>query len=135
MTIRWLTKKDHDACGIIDGDWTSVDFEQQGKRSNVVGVVVEAADESVAGFAVYQSLSRHLELLRLAVSPLHRRRGVGSLMMRRLVAKLGDQKTCILADVPERSLDLQLFLKQQHFRCIGHGEELDTYRFEYLLTV
>jgi GNAT superfamily N-acetyltransferase len=82
---------------------------------------------------VYEMHRHHIELLRFAVAPDKRRRGVATSMMARLTMKLGNVRNRIYIDVPERLLAFQLFLKACRIPCLninreGYGE---TYEFEY----
>lgn len=70
------------------------------------------------------------------VLPEWRRKGVASQLVATLKTLMGEER-CeqIVAEVPETSLDAQLFLKSQDFRCVetlpNHKENESWYRFIY----
>ena len=77
-------------------------------------------EQQVAGFMIYELHKSRLHVLNFAVHEDHRRRGVGTQMLEKLVGKLtDDRRTRILLEVRERNLDAQLFFKAANFRAIS----------------
>lgn len=104
-------------------------------RQHCIGMVAELRGRVVA-FMVYELHKYRLHLLRLAVHPDCRRRGVGSQMVARLIGKLeSHRRPRLTAEVRESNLAAQLFLRSQGLTCIGtvrgHYEDTgeDCYRF------
>ncbi len=83
-----------------------------------LGMVATHGDD-VIGYALYILWSDHVEIMDLAVSPRHRRAGVGRQMMVRMVDKLGTRRTRLDWLVRETCLDAQLFAKACGLRAIG----------------
>jgi len=129
---RWLIQCDLRAVvGIeklcVDDPWTEKDFLKALRNcAALVAEQVHADDqENVVGFVVYGFTPRSLQIINMGVHPEHRRRGVGKKLIARLRGKLGGmgtkvgepQRTRLTADVCERNLNMQLFLKSQGFKA------------------
>lgn len=70
----------------------------------------------VLGVFVYELHKRHLQLLRLAVSPWSQNVGIGSEIIDKLKSKLRDHlRTAICLEVRETDLLAQLFFKRHGF--------------------
>ena len=97
-------------------------------------------DESdhVQGFMIYELHKSRIHILNFAVDPIHRRSGVGSEMIVKLVAKLAFQRrNRIVLEVRESNLDAQLFFQKLGFRATGVLKDFyedcpeDAYLFQY----
>jgi len=119
---RWLVRRDLpeavaiDAAGFGPAAWGEEDFLAHLRHRARIGSAAEIGGRVVA-FCVYELRERELGILRLAVHPRWRRRGVGGLVVAWLARKLsGHRRTSIEALVPERMLEAQLFLRSCGFR-------------------
>lgn len=116
--------------------WTSERFIRVLREPNAAGKVAECG-ATVAGFLVYEQHPDHYAVLRLAVHPKWRRRGVGKRLLADLVGKLKYSRPQILATVSERNLGGQLFLRELGFKCGAIAEDPDgiedAYMFAYTL--
>ncbi len=138
---RWMVRRDLPEVLAIEAashaePWGEEDFLRVLRHRNVIGMVTEAVapDQPVVGFMVYELLPDSYHLLDLAVSPLHRRRRVGSAMVKKLVSKLpGSKRSHITVDVREESLDAQLFLRACGFRAVAVLRKQQAYRFRWSL--
>jgi ribosomal-protein-alanine N-acetyltransferase len=93
--------------------WTENDLIKVLRERNVIGMVVEE-NEAIIGFVVYELQKTSINILNLAVHPDHRRRKVGTAIMKKLKAKLTHNRRQYLTyDVRESNLDAHLFLKSQ----------------------
>ena len=123
VQIRWLIRRDMTdvlqiEAGSFENAWTEEDFLCCLRQRNCIGMVAEE-NHDVIGFMIYELHKSQLRVLNFAVMPQMRRRGVGSLMIQRLVDKLSQQRRKdILLDVRESNLDAQLFYKSQGFRAV-----------------
>ncbi|MDR3638871.1 MAG: N-acetyltransferase [Isosphaeraceae bacterium] len=141
VPVRWMIRDDVAAVLSIEGasfdrPWGAAELLSALRTEGVVGVVAESGG-CVAGFMVYAPRGRAIDVLRLAVAPGARRRGVGRQLLGRLAARLAPAgRTRIALGVPERLLTAQLFLRACGFRAIaierGEGGETreDVYVFE-----
>jgi len=104
------------------------------------GSVMEVGGVAV-GYLVYrptwEGAKRWVRLERIVIDPKYRRRGCGTVLIRRLILKASERGVeGIVAYVPERLLGVQLFLSSVGFWATGvrrakvTGED-DEYRLEY----
>lgn len=123
INIRWFDfKRDLDSMTFIDAKafeeyWTYNDFEQRLKEKSVTCLVAEVENETV-GFLVYELFLHRFLLVRLGVLPAHRRKGVGSTLLKELKSKLTQKRELIFAEVRERNLPVQLFLSSQGYKAV-----------------
>lgn len=123
VQIRWLIRRDMTEVLRIEQQsfefaWTEEDFLCCLRQRNCIGMVAER-DHEIVGFMIYELHKSRLNILNFAVSADHRRHGVGSQMVLRLIDKLSQQRRKeILLEVRERNLDAQMFFKQQSFRAV-----------------
>lgn len=116
--VRWLIRRDMpDVLRIesesFDYPWDDDDFLSALRQRNCIGMVTEV-DFHVVGFIVYELHPKHVDVLNVAVSRRHRRRGVGAAMIERL--KLSQQRrNSLQVTVRESNLDALLFFKSQGF--------------------
>lgn len=128
--LRWMVRADLPAVlaierRVFDTPWNESEFSRMLSHPHAIGMVSEDSVSGVmVGYMVYELAKRRLEIHNLAVSPWHRRRGVGAIMVGALKSKLSsERRTRLVADVRERNLDAQLFFKRLGFRAIriSHG--------------
>lgn len=105
--------------------WSTEDFvrvQRQPKANGRVAVVGSGwkKSERIVGYIFYQLFPAHVRILRLAVTPDCRRRGVGRRLVEVLENTLDPHKySLILVEVRETSLTAQLFFRAAGFRAIG----------------
>jgi [ribosomal protein S18]-alanine N-acetyltransferase len=131
--IRWMIRRDMpEVLGIeaagFEFPWLEDDFIRSLRQRNCIGMVAEH-DDRVVGFMIYQLSKARIHVLNFAVADDYRRRGVGSQMIAKLIAKLSCQRRSRIAlEVRETNLAAQLFFRQNGFRAVSvlHGHYSDT---------
>lgn len=122
--VRWMIRRDMLEVLSIEKEafefpWSDEDFTRCLRQRNCIGMVAELAD-SVVGFMIYELHRSRLHMLNFAVARSHRRLGIGSQLMRKLVAKLApERRTRIVLEVRETNLPAQLFFRSFGFRAIS----------------
>lgn len=140
VQCRWLVQRDFDE-GIQEIESQLGDLRLPVnhlinflRTRNCDGLVAEDEDFRVLGYAVYELCNPFCRVLRLAVDEKYRREGVGRALIAKLKSKLSESRRPFLEFmVPERALDLQLFLKSQNFVAIGIGEPDNNGNTSYLM--
>ena len=122
--IRWMIRRDMPEVLDIEDEsfefpWLEEDFIRCLRQRNCIGMVAEHEDR-VVGFMIYELYKNRIHVLNFAVGSEHRRRGVASQMVAKLVAKLSAQRrNRILLEVRETNLDAQLFFRESGFRAVS----------------
>lgn len=122
--IRWMIRRDMPEVLATEAEsfefpWLEDDFIRCLRQRNCIGMVAEHGDR-VVGFMIYELHRTRIHLLNFAVSAAYRRRGVGSQMLAKLVAKLSSQRRSrIILEVRETNLDAQLFFRENGFRAVS----------------
>lgn len=124
VAIRWMIRRD--MAEILDIErasfeypWSEDEFIRCLRQRNCIGMIAEIKDR-VVGYMIYELHKNRLHILNFAVDSQHRRTGVGSTMIDRLVLKLSPQRRPrILLEVRETNLDSQLFFKAMGFRAVS----------------
>ncbi|MBN2475338.1 MAG: ribosomal protein S18-alanine N-acetyltransferase [Pirellulales bacterium] len=99
--------------------WLEEDFIRCLRQRNCIGMVAEHEDR-VVGFMIYELHKNRIHVLNFAVAVDFRRRGVGSQMVAKLVAKLSSQRRSrIMLEVRETNLAAQLFFRENGFRAVS----------------
>jgi ribosomal-protein-alanine N-acetyltransferase len=115
--------------------WSDEDFTRCMRQRNCIGMVAEIAD-SVVAFMIYELHRSRLHVLNFAVRRSHRRLGIGTQMMEKLVAKLSpDRRSRIVLEVRERNLPAQIFFRSLGYRAISVLKDFyqDTTEDAYLM--
>jgi [ribosomal protein S18]-alanine N-acetyltransferase len=121
--IRWMIRRDMPEVlqteeESFDFSWTEEDFLRCLRQRNCIGMVAEHG-EKVVGFMIYELHKTKLHILNFAVSPDHRRYGIGKQMIGKLIGKLSShRRTKISLAVRESNLCAQLFFRAQDFRAV-----------------
>src|SRR4030042_3656949 len=94
--IRWMIRRDMAEVLDIESEgfeypWCEDDFIRCLRQRNCIGMVAEHEDR-VVGFMVYELHKARIHVLNFAVADDYRRRGVGSQMIAKLIAKLSAQR-------------------------------------------
>jgi [ribosomal protein S18]-alanine N-acetyltransferase len=122
--IRWMIRRDMPSVLAIEQEcfefpWYEDDFIRCLRQRNCIGMVAEAS-ERVVGFMVYELHKHRLHILNFAVHEGFRRRGVGSQMAKKLIAKLSqDRRSRIMLEIRETNLPAQLFFRTLGFRAVS----------------
>jgi ribosomal-protein-alanine N-acetyltransferase len=98
-------------------------------------MVAESGD-SVVAFMIYELHRSRLHVLNFAVARSHRRLGIGTRMMEKLVGKLSpERRNRIVLEVRETNLPAQLFFRSLGFRAISVLKDFyqDTTEDAYLM--
>lgn len=120
--VRWMIRRDMAEVEAIEREsfefpWSEEDFTRCLSQRNCIGMVAEMAD-SVVAFMIYELHRAKLHVLNFAVLRSHRRLGIGSRMMEKLIGKLTpDHRGRILLEVRETNLPAQLFFRSLGFRA------------------
>lgn len=120
--VRWMIRRDmHEVMTIereaFEFPWSEEDFTRCLRQRNCIGMVAELAD-SVVAFMIYELHRSRLHMLNFAVMRSHRRLGIGTQMMDKLVGKLTpDRRGRIALEVRETNLPAQLFFRSLGFRA------------------
>ena len=120
--VRWMIRRDMAEVVAIEQEafefpWSEEEFTRCLRQRNCIGMVAEMAD-SVVAFMIYELHRSKLHVLNFAVVRSHRRLGIGSRMMDKLVGKLTpDRRGRIVLEVRETNLPAQLFFRSLGFRA------------------
>ena len=122
--IRWMIRRDMPEVlatekASFEFPWLEEDFIRCLRQRNCIGMVAEH-DDRVVGFMIYELHKARIHVLNLAVAPSYRRRGVGSQMVAKLIAKLSPQRRSrVVLEVRETNLAAQLFFRENGFRAVS----------------
>ena len=133
--IVWMERRDRAAVLDIEAmsfefPWRGADFAQTLIRRNCIGMVARRREETL-GFMVYELHKQHIHILKFAVHPAFRRRGVGRVMVDKLCGKIeAGYREKLVLEVCETNLPAQLFFKDMGFQAIDvlhdfYGEHTD----------
>jgi len=138
--IRWMIRRDMPEVLAIEEEsfefpWLEEDFIRCLRQRNCIGMVAEY-EGRVVGFMIYELHKTKIHVLNFAASSEHRRHGVGSQMVAKLIAKLSAQRRSrIVLEVRETNLAAQLFFRENGFRAVSVLREYyeDTPEDAYLM--
>ena len=122
--LRWMIRRDlpevlRIESRTFDNPWSEADFVAALRRRNCIGIVAESG-ERIVGFMIYELEPNRIRLMNLAVCPDHRRTGIGSQLVQRLVSKLSIMRRDSLAfEVRESNVGAQLFFRSLGFRVVS----------------
>jgi ribosomal-protein-alanine N-acetyltransferase len=120
--VRWMIRRDMAEVSTIEHEafefpWSEEGFTRCLRQRNCIGMVAELAD-SVVAFMIYELHRSRLHVLNFAVLRSHRRLGIGTQMMEKLIGKLTpDRRGRIQLEVRETNLAAQLFFRSLGFRA------------------
>jgi ribosomal-protein-alanine N-acetyltransferase len=98
--------------------------------------MVAESGESVVAFMIYELHRSRLHVLNFAVARSHRRLGIGTRMMEKLIGKLTpERRNRLVLEVRETNLPAQLFFRSLGFRAISVLKDFyqDTTEDAYLM--
>jgi [ribosomal protein S18]-alanine N-acetyltransferase len=142
--IRWIIRTDMPEVLDIERHtfefpWSEDEFVRVLRELNCIGIVAEENDR-VIGYAIYEIHKTRFHVLNFAVAPLHRRMGVGRVMLAKLIGKLSqDRRKRVVLECRESNVAGQLFFKSQGFRAVSILRDFyddtseDAYVFQYRL--
>lgn len=147
--IRWMIRRDMPEVLDIEyaGDaipWSEEEFAAALRQRNCIAMVAEHG-ANVVGFMMYELTKGQLHLLKLAVHPALRRRGIGAALLRKLRRKLRGDRPKITLHIRETNLPGQLFLRAGGFKATKVARKMfpdalsptlayeDGYAMEYVL--
>lgn len=119
--IRWMIRRDMPEVLAIDdmvhNGWTEADFLTVLRQRNCIGTVAEHG-EHVVGLMIYELHKYSLRVINFAVHPKWKKLGIGAQMVAKLKSKLSShRRIAIQVIVPEKCLDMLLFLKRMGFKA------------------
>jgi len=127
----------------FDYPWNFEELNDVIRQRNVLGQVSDRFDKNgdrqTCGFMLYEIYGNRLQICRLAVDPDHRRQGVASGLVKKLIARLNNRRGEIVTVLRESNLEGQLFYQKMGFIATGtlrrHFTDTDEdgYRFIYRL--
>lgn len=118
--LRWYEQdRDLDFLAMIDAKssenyWTPDDFKNVLRQKAVTCLIAEE-DSRTVGFLIYEIFMRRFSILRMAILPSYRRRGIGRSLVKRLTERLTEARPLVSAEVRESNLPAQLFLSSSGF--------------------
>ena len=138
--VRWMIRRDMREVLDVEREafefpWSDEDFTRCLRQRNCIGMVAESGD-SVVAFMIYELHRSRLHVLNFAVARSHRRLGIGTRMMEKLVGKLSpERRSRIVLEVRETNLPAQLFFRSLSFRAISVLKDFyqDTTEDAYLM--
>ena len=116
--VRWMIRRDMPEVLAIERrsfefPWVDEDFIRCLRQRNCIGMAAEHEDR-VVGFMIYELLKTRIHVLNFAVDRHYQRRGVGSQMLAKLVAKLSPQRrNRIVLEVRETNLAAAVVLPRK----------------------
>ena len=123
VSIRWMLRRDMEEVLEIENEcfefaWVEDDFMRCLRQRNCIGMVAEYQGR-VVGFMIYELLKTKIHLLNVATFSEFRRKGVGTQLVAKLIAKLGNQRRSrITLEVRETNLPAQVFLRSLGFLAV-----------------
>ena len=138
---RWMIRRDLPAVLAIErttaAPWAEADFLHCLRQRNCIGMVLER-DDDILGYMVYTLHKAFLAVENFAVRADERRAGLGSIMGRKLIAKLKSHRRYWLAvTVRETNAAVVWFFRALGFRAVGLSRGIyadtgeDGFRMEY----
>lgn len=126
ILVRWMMPKDMpDVCAIDSASytfaWSKYLFNATARDAKVVGLIAEVNGITV-GYFLFRVTQCNVRVLRLAVAPTYRRRGVARELLH---FRALSPKRQILFDVREDHLVAHLFLRGCGFRCVNQFKGID----------
>lgn len=134
LSIRWALQRDIPAVLAIDAasyerPWSEPDLLRCLRQRNCISMVVEhnapgSRCDTVVAFVVYEISARHLAVLRFAVAPEFRRRGVGTCLLDKIKYKvISHRRLGFTALVPDSDLSAHLFARANDVRAVAAVRE------------
>jgi ribosomal protein S18 acetylase RimI-like enzyme len=147
LEIRVMTTNDLSAVVQIEEDsfrnaWTVTDFRREMQLRNAfIKVVADSEGITVLGFNCVRYHATGFTIENMAVAVQYRRKGICTLLMDDLKQMLGrefnKQRNCVVHQVSELNLEMQLFLRACGFRARnvirdGYEPGIDSYEMAFI---
>jgi ribosomal-protein-alanine N-acetyltransferase len=118
--IRWGIAKDVTTWLTFGTTWTEERFLATLRRRDHIAMTAERSrDPDPLGFVIYKLQRHSLELLEIAVHPDHRRTGLATAMLDKLVYKVcSHQRASLVFTVPDDNLPMQLFARSRGCKAL-----------------
>lgn len=142
---RWLLVRDIPAVAetekvCFSNPWTPKDFEKCLQRKHCNGLVIESGKKIVA-YLIYEARRKNIQILNIAVRPDHRRQGLATSIVKKLVHFMMDNNySSVVIGIRETNLNAQLFFRSCGFLATAvvrrHFKDTceDLYQLEFDLT-
>ena len=123
VNIRWMMWKDLQEVLTIENEcfeyaWSEEEFVECLQQRNCVGMVAEFQGR-VVGFTIYEVQKTKIYLLNVATLSEFRRKGIGTQLVAKLIAKLKNQRRSrITLEIRETNLPAQVFFRSLGFRAV-----------------
>lgn len=131
VKMRWMLRSDLDRVKCMN-HLDEYSLDEFVNKPNSICHVAEL-DGSVVGYLFYEisPKSTAIKVSSLFVEPNHRRKGIGTSMIFKLLSKMRGGKNRIEFVVSEYDLEAHLFLKNNGFRAVSviKGSESSSYEF------
>ena len=139
--IRWALERDLPDMLRIEREsfpnpWTRDNFIATLRERDCIGMAVVFGDR-VLGFVIYEMKKQKFRILNLAVDAAWRHKNIGTLMVKKLAAKLDAmRRNKIVLEVRETNLAAQLFFKAIGFRAVkvvkgAYDDDEDAFLMQY----
>lgn len=143
MHIRVMIRRDFPEILEIENlcfphPWEKEHFIDALRQRNIIGSVcetpkVKGRGEDVIGHMIYEPNKTNIFIHSLAVHPSCWRRGVGRLMVSKLISKLSfDRRTELVTFTSSENYPAHMFLKAMGFRCVETIDEEYEFKFDLL---
>jgi len=124
--IRWLIQKDIPQILEIekhcfDYPWSEETIKEYLRKRNSIGIVFEE-NKKILGYLIYELEEKSISILKIAVRHDKRMRGIGKLLIERVIKKLAvppNKRQEATIDVKESNLNAQLFLQKLNFMAVA----------------
>lgn len=139
LKIRWMIRRDHPAVQRIE-EWSAQvpllksEIVAITRRARTIGYVVEVSD-TIGAHAIIRLERDYVQLIRLAVHPEFRGRGIGRRLIATAQRRLSRRRAEMVADVPAWALGAQTWLRHLGWiatEVIGSGTPEEAYRFLWM---
>lgn len=124
---------------LFDDAWSEDEFVDVCRKRNTICTVAELSNSGIVGYSVYQCFRDRMEIVNLGVDPLYQRRGIGTLLVSRIVSRLSAGRGVVTVSLFERDVYAQLFFRSLGFVAVETLPNSDArfdgsdYRFELAL--
>lgn len=142
VRIRWMRLEDLDRVVFIEQQtfalpWREQDFRDFLGQRISIGRVAVGAGETPLGYLLYEILPGESRIVRMAVAPECRRKGIGKMLVQFLCSscRVSPNRRAIRVEVPERMLAAQCMFRSLDMRAVGVLHDFykrpteDAYRF------